>query len=141
MSIIGRFGAPFFFGLASSKYVQGKYRKAARLYEKAILLDPQGDNMEYSYLCLGRCYKEIGRFQDAFTNFSKAYEMYIKKKSIIENDFKKKEVKEMLLAYISMLKSFGKAEEVNKVVSESKKIGIDIDNEEDGRTSYFILPK
>ena len=45
------------------------------------------------------------------------------------------------MIYRSMLKGFGQKEKVKEVEIESKKLGIELDDEDNVTTSYHMLPK
>ena len=142
MSILGKIISPILFSIATSSYAQGKYEKAAKLYYKSIALDPQQGDIEYTYNCLGRCFKEIGDYSKALNNFSRSYDIYRKKEVIFKNDLQKREFRNMLLTYKNMLKGFGTIEKMEEVENEAKRMGVDLnEDEEEAVTSYHTLPK
>jgi tetratricopeptide (TPR) repeat protein len=121
MSFFGKLITPWYSGLAFSKFHRQRYEEAARLFEKVCKLDPTGDRMELVYSCLGRCYLALEKDDEALEILSNAFQLYQKRTQGPENDFERREYKELLRAYNFALEKTG-------LVDRAKEIAIELEN-------------
>ena len=125
MCFFGKWLAPWYSGLAFSKFANGQYQDAIRLFEKFIKLDPQTDRIHLIYSCLGRCYLALGQLNEALKTLNTAYELFLKQSQVfLKNEFEEREYREFLEAYSYVLRKFGQAEHAVEVEKKAKEVKV-----------------
>jgi tetratricopeptide (TPR) repeat protein len=123
MRLFGKWLAPWYSGLAFSKFANGKYQDAIRLFEKVIKLDPEADRIDLIYSCLGRCHLALGQLNEALETLNIAYELFLKQKQgFLKNNFEKRDYKEFLDAYSYVLRKFGHAEHALEIEKKAREV-------------------
>jgi len=105
------------------RFAEGKYEKAARIFEKVCRLDPDGERMEIIHSCLGRCYLALGKNDEALENLSKAYHLFHNPKvpyRKAEDSVYPDEYNHMLKAYREVLLKLGQTELAEKISKEAE---------------------
>ncbi len=122
MRLIRRLLAGLYVGSAFRKFIDTKYEDAARLFEKALRLDPNSDRMELTYSCLGRCYLHLGRMDEALKNLSLAYDLYQKNMStVFQSEFELTQYKDFLNAYSCALEKVGQIDFAREVAQQANR--------------------
>jgi tetratricopeptide (TPR) repeat protein len=105
-----------------------RYKDAAPLFEKVCELDPTNKRIEYVYSCLGRCYLAMEKHDEALIALEKGYDLYHKRNQPIKDSFERKDFKELLKAYRSILQHFQKndfASDIDRELNEQRYPGED----------------
>ncbi len=108
LSLFRKLLHPIHFGRAASEFAKGNYLRASELFEKSLGSDPDDDNVEYTYACIGRCHAALGDYEKAFVYLDKAYEIYRNKELNFANDYERSEYLKFMSAYKETLQKVGK---------------------------------
>lgn len=122
MALWKKWLASWYSGLAFSKFQRQKHEEAARLFQKVCKLDPDGDHMELTYSCLGRCFLSLKRNSEALHALTTAYKLYQKQNKTPEGDFELQEYEEFLRAYSYALNKAGYADRLKEINLKLEKL-------------------
>jgi len=112
---------PFYSGFAFNRFIKKKYSRAIPLFMRIIYLDSGHPNLRYIYSCLGRCFLEVGEYNEALKTLSKSYDLYNENLSLLDN-FGLKEYSQLLKSYIKILTYFNMMEKAEKIRKEFNEI-------------------
>ncbi len=124
LNIINKMRSAFLYGKALKCFKVNNYKASVSLFEKVVEINPEVPKIELVQYYLGRSYLALGNTKDALSNFSKAYDVFIKRVKLFGNPDDIHQFKFLAANYIQALKMRGQKDMAKKIKVECERMGL-----------------
>lgn len=118
LNIINKMRSAFLYGKALKCYKANNYKVSASLFERVVEINPEVPRIELVQYYLGRSYLALGNTKDALSNFSKAYDVFIKRVKQFGNPDDIHQFRFLVANYIQALNMRGQEDMAEKIKVE-----------------------